>query len=454
MAIKNQTTVYGEFAEDFSSNRLEDLCESNCGIQTGPFGSQLHQEDYVNVGTPIITVEHLDENRILHSDVPLVSDEDKKRLSKYTLKKGDIVFSRVGSVDRRALVHSDEEGWLFSGRCLRIRPDKSRIDPEYLSYFFGLPSFKEYIRSIAVGATMPSLNTQILSDVVIYYPQDKMEQQAIAHILSALDDKIELNRRMNETLEAIAQTTFRSWFVDFDPVYAKAEGRDTGLPKEIADLFPDSLVDSELGIIPIGWQVAKILELSEINACTLNKNDDLDSIEYIEISEVTHGTIRNTQFFERGKEPSRARRKLRHGDTVLSTVRPDRGSYFLCLNPSKNLVASTGFAVISPTKSPWSFIHAALTQPDVFKYLGHQADGGAYPAVRPEIIGGLKVIWPDQNTIVQIFHKICAPLYERIGQNQCESRILANIRDLLLPKLILGELRVPDAELLIKEASS
>ena len=125
------------------------------------------EKDYVSVGTPIITVEHLGDNRILYEDVPHVSDHDRERLSKYILHDGDIVFSRVGSVDRRALVKGAESGWLFSGRCLRVRPDPNKIDSDYLSYFFGLPSFKEHIRAIAVGATMPSLNTQILSDIVI-----------------------------------------------------------------------------------------------------------------------------------------------------------------------------------------------------------------------------------------------------------------------------------------------
>ena len=217
-------TVYGRFSSDFVEDCLMDLCDEIDGVQTGPFGSQLHKRDYVSSGTPIITVEHLGENRIQHSDLPRVSTHDRERLSKYSLQKGDIVFSRVGSVDRRALVRESENGWLFSGRCLRIRTDPNKIDSTYLSYFFGLPSFKEHVRAIAVGATMPSLNTKILSDIVIPHPCDLNEQRAIAHILGTLDDKIELNRRMNETLEEMARALFKSWFVDFDPVRAKMEG--------------------------------------------------------------------------------------------------------------------------------------------------------------------------------------------------------------------------------------
>ena len=133
---KRQETDYGTFRHDFRVDHLSSLCERDSGIQTGPFGSQLHQKDYVSYGTPIITVEHLDRNRISHEYLPCVSDHDRDRLQRYKLRQGDIVFSRVGSVDRRALVRKDEEGWLFSGRCLRVRPDLNKIDPVYLSYFF------------------------------------------------------------------------------------------------------------------------------------------------------------------------------------------------------------------------------------------------------------------------------------------------------------------------------
>ena len=131
---------------------------------------------------------------------------------------------------------------------------------------------------------------------------------------------------------------------------------------------------------------------------------------------------------------------------MLSTVRPERGSYFLCLNPSPNLIASTGFAVVTPTKAPWSFIHAALTHPEVSEHLGQQADGGAYPAVRPEIIGKWEVPWPDTPEKVEQFHRACTPLYERAEHNRLESRTLAALRDALLAKLLSGELRIANVE--------
>ena len=169
-------------------------------IQTGPFGSQLHKEDYVDIGTPIVTVEHLGNRVFTEQNLPKVSDEDKARLSKYVLKEGDIVFSRVGSGDRCSYVDAAHDGWMFSGRCLRVRPN-TEVDPLYLYYFFCLEDTKQFVRNIAVGATMPSINTKLLGEVEVAYPS-QTEQQKIVALLSALDDKIEINQKINDNLAA------------------------------------------------------------------------------------------------------------------------------------------------------------------------------------------------------------------------------------------------------------
>ena len=169
-------------------------------IQTGPFGSQLHKEDYVQEGTPIVTVEHLGKKRFTEQNLPYVSNEDKKRLNKYILHEGDIVFSRVGSVDRCSYVSREYDGWMFSGRCLRVRPF-GEIDSQYLYYYFTLESTKQFVRGIATGATMPSINTKFMGEVPIVYPSI-IQQRKIASILTSLDDKIELNKKINENLVA------------------------------------------------------------------------------------------------------------------------------------------------------------------------------------------------------------------------------------------------------------
>lgn len=168
-------------------------------VKTGPFGSALHESDYVQSGTPIITVEHLGEFGVTRQNLPLVSDEDCRRLGAYSLKAGDIVFSRVGSVDRNALITEAESGWLFSGRLLRVRVDVTRVFAPYLSFQFHTQAFKQLVLTVAVGQTMASLNTKILNGILVTLPSLK-EQNAIASILSEMDSEIaELESQLAKT---------------------------------------------------------------------------------------------------------------------------------------------------------------------------------------------------------------------------------------------------------------
>jgi type I restriction enzyme S subunit len=170
-------------------------------VKTGPFGSSLHESDYVRDGTPIITVEHLGEFGVEHFNLPLVSDTDRQRLRAYSLEIGDIVFSRVGSVDRNALIRPSEAGWLFSGRLLRVRPDKKKAFAQFLSYQFHGEAFKGLVRNVAVGQTMACLNTQILKGILVALPSVP-EQTAIAQVLMEMDAELAaLERRRDKTCD-------------------------------------------------------------------------------------------------------------------------------------------------------------------------------------------------------------------------------------------------------------
>jgi type I restriction enzyme S subunit len=422
-------------------------------------GFAFKSEDFQATGIPIIKIKNIRTNTVVLDDLSYVDQIFLQDRKDKIINQGDILITMSGnrfgsSKDTWVgkVAQFRESGTYFLNQrvgILRAKND-SKIDKRCCSYILGSDEYQNLFIAIATssGGQANLSPTQILSaDILLPSLQ---EQRAIAHILGTLDDKIELNRHMNETLDAIARAIFQSWFVDFDPVHAKASGEPTDsichrldLTPDLLALFPDSFQESERGEIPRGWRVASINDLAEINAWTLNKNDNLDLIKYVEISEVSYGNLGTIQVFKRGEEPSRARRRLRHGDTVLSTVRPERGSYFLCLNPSPHLIASTGFAVITPTKAPWSFLHTALTQPEVFQHLGHQADGGAYPAIRPEIIGKVTFVLTNDVNLLNAFQNICGPLYERAEQNRKESRTLAILRDTLLPQLLSGEVRVP-----------
>ena len=240
------------------------------------------------------------------------------------------------------------------------------------------------------------------------------KQRTIAYVLGTLDDKIELNRRMNETLEAMARALFKFWFVDFEPVRAKMEGRWRrgeslpGLPAKHYDLFPDRLVPSELGEIPEGWDVKTLGELVELNPESWSRMNSPADVEYVDLANTKWGVIEFTQHFLWQDAPSRARRVLRLGDTVVGTVRPGNGSYSLIGNDG--LTGSTGFAVLRPLHLRFrELVYLSATASDNIEWLAHRADGAAYPAVRPEIVAETEVAIPTAEIdVLDCFSRLLA----------------------------------------------
>jgi type I restriction enzyme, S subunit len=370
-------------------------------IQTGPFGSQLHQKDYVPFGTPIITVEHLGENYLIHEKLPRISNEDKQRLIKYTLQEGDIIFSRVGSVDRRAIVKKAEEGWLFSGRCLRVRAKSQDLNTSYLSYFFGLESFKEHIRAIAVGSTMPSLNTSILSEIEIPLPP-LPTQRRIADILSSLDDKIELNRQTNATLEAIAQAIFKEWFVDFN--YPGA---------------PGEMVESELGPIPNGWNVGKLEDFVKISS-----GKGLQKKEFVETGYPVLGANGSIGYTD----------KYLLDEEVILTGRVGTLGTFQLVND--RVWISDNVLILRPIKKEnYYFSYFGVKTID-FRNLNR---GSTQPLVTKTDLLNQQLLIPDSSTLL-MFDIVCRALFNHIENNKQQSSTLTTIRDTLIPKLMNGEI--------------
>ena len=254
VVVQKQEETNGLFVKcphEWEVLTLGEVCERGKGnVQTGPFGSQLHQSDYVPVGIPSIMPANIGDNRINPDGIARITEKDAERLKKYRVKPGDVVYSRRGDVERRALVRENEDGWLCGTGCLRVRFGAGVVEPVFAAHYLGHPLVREWIVRHSVGATMRNLNTSILSALPFHLPP-LFEQQAIAAVLGALDDRIELNRRMNETLEAMARALFKDWFVDFGPTRAKAEGRPAYLAPEIWDLFPAALDDEDK---PVGWE--------------------------------------------------------------------------------------------------------------------------------------------------------------------------------------------------------
>ena len=325
-----------------------------------------------------------------------------------------------------------------------VRGRPGTTDTEFAFYMTRSSVVRDYAIGQMTGTSgRQRVPTESLDHLTIAVPSIP-EQCAIARILGTLDDKIELNRRMNVTLEALARALFRSWFVDFDPVRAKMEGRGTGLPNDIADLFPDRLVDSELGEIPEGWCASTLADIARLNPESWSNDNAPDRILYVDLAKTKWGYIDDIRMYSWANAPSRGRRVLRRGDTIVGTVRPGNGSFALI--DRDGLTGSTGFAVLRPTDPiEREIVWCAATSHDAIDRLAHLADGGAYPAVNPKAVLDTVVILPDTH-IRLVFSSLAAPLVNRLQQNQREARTVGTIRDALLPKLVSGELRAPLAD--------
>jgi type I restriction enzyme S subunit len=380
------------------------------------------------------------------------TDTEKKPVTEERmLKPFDILVNStgVGTLGRVAQLRELPEPATVDGHVTVIRPDPLAVEPVYLG--MALRCFESDLEALGEGSTgQTELPRSRLGAFTVPVPS-RNEQRAIAHILGTLDDKIELNRRMNETLEAMARALFKSWFVDFDPVRAKAEGRDLGLPQSLADFFPDSFKDSELGEIPRGWEVGTLADLASLNPESWSKETRPPEIKYIDLSNTKWGRIEAVTPYAASDAPSRAQRVLRPGDTIVGTVRPGNGSYAFIWG--EGLTGSTGFAVLRPRAAQYAgFVYLAATAADNIDALQHLADGGAYPAVRPEIVAATSIVRPDDKLLGR-FSLAVRPLLAKLAESEQESLILAALRDALLPKLISGELRVKDAEPFIERVS-
>ena len=309
--------------------------------------------------------------------------------------------------------------------------------------YFVISHMVGHLKELSIGSATKFLTKTILNALPVRIPP-KVEQDGIALLLSALDDRITLLRETNATLEAIAQALFKSWFVDFDPVRANLEGRPPeGMDEATAALFPDGFEASELGVVPRGWKVGTLADLSHLNPESWTAKNHPEFVAYVDLANTKENEIAFVTDFEFDEAPSRARRVLRGGDTIIGTVRPGNRSFAFIHEPASNLTASTGFAVLRPSAiENTEFVYLAATQDSSIEHLAHVADGGAYPAVRPDVISGLQIVVPDAQ-VLTAFHAVAVSLLAKVSENQKQAQTLATLRDTLLPRLISGQLRLP-----------
>jgi type I restriction enzyme S subunit len=415
-------------------------------------GFAFKSRDYIQNGIPVIRVTNFTENSISSTDLKFVSHEVAEANHNVALKELDIVIATVGSwpnnpasvVGRTICVPQWASNALMNQNSVILRSNSaSTIDQMFIYYQLKSEHFSNYVISKAQGsANQASITLDSIFSYEIHWPS-AFERKAIVNILAALDDRISLLRETNTTLEAIAQALFKSWFVDFDPVRAKAEGREPeGIDAETAALFPDSFEESELGLVPKGWRVGKLSDLAKLNPESWTNKNHPDTVLYVDLANAKDNCIGNITQYNFYSAPSRARRVLRYGDTIIGTVRPGNRSYAIIHNAPANLTGSTGFAVLRPIIAMnTEFLYFAATADVSIDYLAHVADGGAYPAVRSEVVANLNVVIPPAE-IILAYHLVVQSLLESVSENHQKIQSLATIRDMLLPRLVSGQLRL------------
>jgi len=478
--------INGDIPDHWEFTTLGEICQRGGGnIQTGPFGSQLHASDYVPVGVPSIMPTNIGENRIVENGIVRITEEDANRLGQHRLKAGDIIYSRRGDVEKRALIREREEGWFCGTGCLKVRLGSGVVDPLFASLFLGHPAIREWIVRHAVGATMPNLNTTIMSAVPFALPP-LAEQKAIAGILGALDDKIELNRRMNATLEAMARALFQSWFVDFDPVRRNMDRNQPSPPAPLPEvegsdpvrrnmdrtqnqpsppaasryplplgegwgegfvaddkLFPDSFQDSPLGPIPKGWEV---IPVGDVVACLGGATPSTGDPKYWEggthhwttpkdFSSLQAPFLIDTERRITDAGVSKISSGLLPPGTLLMSSRAPVGYLAISTIP---VAINQGFIAMKCNECASNYFMLNWCQQNMGEIEG-RATGTTFAEISRQNFRPIQVVLPPKELMIAFTEQV-ASLYNQITANLHQSRTLATLRDTLLPKLLSGEI--------------
>ena len=401
-------------------------------------------------GVPLVTAKIIKSGRI---DTPseFIAEEDYEEWMRRGIPKGgDVVITTEAPLGEVAQLPNLKIA--LAQRVITLRGKQGVVDNTYLKYLLLSSEFQHDLESRATGTTVFGIKQSVLRKIELSFP-DFGEQKGIAHILGTLDDKIELNRKTNETLEGIAKALFKSWFVDFDPVRAKAEGRPTGLPDEISELFPDSFEESELGEIPSGWSCSSVYDLADyVNGASHSSktlNDNRLGYPVIKINELKNGFTDQTKYWD---ADYKEKHLVTNGDILFSwSGNPDTSIGTFVWSRQDGLLNQHIFKVV-PRESEWrSFVLSMLrsnqkTFADIAR--DKQTTGLGHVTVKDlkEMMCPIASV-----TVMTKFSSLADALFERCQNLVLQIDALEVLRDALLPRLISGELRVPDAEKMLEE---
>jgi type I restriction enzyme S subunit len=414
----------------------------------------------VDYGRLLVTSRHITGGHLDLASAYLISQEDFDAINRRSkVDRWDVLLSMIGTVGEPCLMKAAPN---FAIKNIGLFKSKGEVEGKWLYYYLRSPAAQQLIREHARGTTQQYIPLATLRAFPIVVPMDRGEMRAIAHILGTLDDKIELNRRMSETLEAMARALFKSWFVDFDPVRAKAEGRDPGLPKPLADLFPPRLVDSELGEIPEEWDVGSLAALGDLTIGGDWGEDEafVGAVEAICLRGVDLEHLRSRGHASaprRWFKPTSLKRRAMDDRDVLvagSGAGPTGRPLWMCTS----LLQSLGPCVYSnfckrircgsAAKAVYldSWLHDMRDSGEIWEYV----NGTSVPNLDAHSLLAAKQVPMPPRPILDQYHDVVRPIWQQRYAGEAET--LAALRDTLLPKLISGELRVSTAERAMESA--
>jgi type I restriction enzyme S subunit len=344
------------------------------------------------------------------------SSGPKSKNENFKVAGPGVVIGRKGSL---GTVFFSQENYWPHDTTLWVK-DFHGNDPKFAYYCLQTMGLER----LDAGSSNPSLNRNHIHTIPVLWPI-LIIQRRIAGILSAYDDLIENSQRRIKILEEMARRLYREWFVHFR--------------------FPGhedcTFVESPLGVIPEGWEVKNLANVAEVNRAQINARTAPEELHYIDISSVSPGHIDSMTTYAFADAPGRARRIVQHGDVVWSCVRPNRRSYAQVMYPEANTIASTGFAVLSATKVPFTFLYFATTTDDFVAFLTNNATGAAYPAVTAATFEKAELLIPSA-VLLKNFGDETIPITEQIHTLQRQIKNLRHTRDLLLPRLLSGQIDV------------
>jgi type I restriction enzyme S subunit len=422
-------------------------------LATGPFGSSISSRFFQADGIPVIRKGNLSQDvgtRLIDDDWVFVSEDKAAEFSRSIVRCGDLVFTCWGTIDQVGLIDDSAKyaQYVISNKQMKLTPDPARFDSYFLYYLFKSSTFRDRIRSIAIGSSVPGFNLGQLRKKRIRAPE-VAEQRTIAHVLRVLDDKIQLNRRISRELEELARILFTSWFVDFDPVAAKRDGRPpVGVPAAAVDLFPCHFEDSKLGPIPKGWQVGSLGDVARDIRRQASPLDVASDTPYIGLEHMPRKSIRLDQW-GMASDATSGKFRFDAGNFLFGKLRP----YFHKVGVAQVAgVCSTDIVVVEPRNPDYmSFVLGHLSSVEFVDYNDAASGGTRMPRTSWHIMSLYPVVLPPAG-VARALNSLLVPIIAHLKANTDESRTLAELRDTLLGPLLSGELTIKAAEKAIEAA--